>query len=114
VRFDFILQFLRTLNPNNTKGIAAAFASSGVMFSSLNDQPTGEICNYGGTHFGRSHGSLRIDPTVGGNLPTCTLAIQGMFRPVSDSTANTWCARITLRGHPKAANEGHLKTGQRK
>ena len=84
--------------PNNTNCVAAAFASSGVMFSSLNDQPTGGICNYGGMHLGRPTGSLRIDPTAFGNLPTCGSGTQGMLKPVSDSTTNTWGARITGGG----------------
>ena len=75
-----------------------AFASSGVMFSSLNDQPTGGICNYGGMHLGRPTGSLRIDPTAFGNLPTCASGTQGMLKPVADSTTNTWGARITGGG----------------
>jgi len=84
--------------PNNTHCIAAAFASSGVMFSNLNDQPTGGTCNYGGVHLGRPTGSLRIDPTAFGNLPTCASGTQGMLKPVSDSTTNTWGASITGGG----------------
>lgn len=76
--------------PNNTNCIAAAFASSGVMYSSLNDRPSGGTCNYGGMHLGRPNGSLRIDPAAFGNLPTCASGIQGMLKPVSDSTTNTW------------------------
>ena len=84
--------------PNNTNCIAAAFASSGVMYSSLNDRPSGGTCNYGGMHLGRPTGSLRIDPTAFGNLPTCGSGTQGMLKPVSDSTTNTWGARITGGG----------------
>jgi hypothetical protein len=68
------------------------------MFSSLNDQPIGGICNYGGMHLGGPIGSLRIDPTAFGNLPTCGSGTQGMLKPVSDSTTNTWGASITGGG----------------
>jgi len=33
--------------PNSSKCIVNAFAASGVMYSSLNDQPTGGLCGYG-------------------------------------------------------------------
>lgn len=84
--------------PNNTHCIATAFASSGVMYSSLNDQPTGGTCNYGGMHLGAPTASLRIDPTASRNLPTCASGTQGMLKPVSDSTTNTWGAPITGGG----------------
>jgi hypothetical protein len=84
--------------PNNTKCVATAFESSGVMYSSLNDQPTGGACNYGGMRFGRPTGSVRIDPTVFRNLPTCASGTHGMLKPVSDSTTNTWGASITGGG----------------
>ncbi len=84
--------------PNTTNCIAAAFGSSGVMYSSLNDQPTGGNCNYGGMHLGRPTGSLRIDPTVFRNLPRCATGTQGMLKPVSDSTTNSWGAPITGGG----------------
>lgn len=80
--------------PNNVHCISAAFASGGTMYSSLNDQPTGGTCNYGGMHLGRPAGSLRIDPTAFGNLPTCASRIQGMLKPVSDSKTDTWGASI--------------------
>jgi len=84
--------------PNNTNCIDAAFASGGTMYSSLNDQPTGGTCNYGGMHLGRPIGSLRIDPTAFGNLPTCASGTQGMLKPVSDSATNIWGAAITGGG----------------
>ena len=80
--------------PNSSKCIGAAFASGGVMYSSLEDQPTGGVCDYGGMHLGRPTGSLRIDPTIFHNLPTCAPGTQGMLKPVSDSTTNTWGASI--------------------
>lgn len=84
--------------PNNTHCIATAFASSGVMYSSLNDQPTGGTCNYGGMHLGAPRASLRIDPTAFRNLPTCASGTQGMLKPVSDSTTKTWGATVTGGG----------------
>jgi hypothetical protein len=84
--------------PNNVNCITKAFASSGVMYSSLNDQPTGGTCRYGGMHLGGPTGSLRIDPTAFGNLPACGSGTQGMLKPVSDSTTNIWGATITGRG----------------
>lgn len=84
--------------PNNTHCIATAFASSGVMYSSLNDQPTGGTCNYGGMHLGAPRASLRIDPTAFRNLPTCASGTQGMLKPVSDSTTETWGATVTGGG----------------
>jgi hypothetical protein len=84
--------------PNNAKCFMPGFASTGVMYSSLNDQPIGGACNYGGMHLGRPAGSLRIDPTAFGNLPTCASDTQGMLKPVSDSTTNTWGARIAGGG----------------
>jgi hypothetical protein len=84
--------------PNTANCIATAFASSGVMYSSLNDQPTGGMCNYGGMRLGRPTGSLRIDPTEFRNLPPCTSRRQGMLKPVSDSTTNSWGEPITGGG----------------
>jgi hypothetical protein len=84
--------------PNNSKCISVAFASSGVMYSSLNDQPTGGTCNYGSMHLGRPIGSLRIDPTAFDNLPACASGTQGTLKPVSDSTTNAWGATITGGG----------------
>jgi len=84
--------------PNNTHCIATAFASSGVMYSSLNDQPTGGTCNYGGMHLGAPRASLRIDPTAFRNLPTCASGTQGMLKPVSDSTTETWGASVSGGG----------------
>jgi hypothetical protein len=84
--------------PNNVKCISTAFVSSGTMYSSLNDQPTGGTCNYGGMHLGRPTGSLRIDPTAFGNLPTCASPMQGMLKPVSDSKTDMWGATITGGG----------------
>jgi hypothetical protein len=84
--------------PNTANCIATAFASSGVMYSSLNDQPTGGTCNYGSMHLGRPIGSLRIDPTAFDNLPTCAPGTQGTLKPVSDSTTNAWGATITGGG----------------
>ena len=80
--------------PNNVNCITKAFASSGVMHSSLNDQPTGGTCKYGGMHLGRPTGSLRIDPSAFGNLPGCGSGTQGTLKPVSDSTTNSWGATI--------------------
>jgi hypothetical protein len=84
--------------PNSANCIATAFASSGVMYSSLNDQPTGGTCNYGGMHLGRPTGSLRIDPTAFRNLPACASGREGMLKPVSDSTTNSWGEPITGGG----------------
>lgn len=84
--------------PNTANCIATVFASSGVMYSSLNDQPTGGTCNYGGMHLGRPTGSLRIDPTAFRNLPPCESGRQGMLKPVSDSNTNSWGASITGGG----------------
>lgn len=84
--------------PNSTKCIATAFGSSGVMYSSLNDQPTGGSCNYGGIHLGRPTGSVRIDPTAFGNLLRCASGTQGMLKPVSDSTTKTWGAAVSGGG----------------
>jgi hypothetical protein len=84
--------------PNNVNCITTAFAFSGVMYSSLNDQPTGGSCNYGGMHLGRPTGSLRIDPTAFGNLPTCASRTQGMLKPVSDSKTDIWGTTITGGG----------------
>jgi hypothetical protein len=84
--------------PNNTRCITAAFASGGTMYTSLNDQPPGGTCNYGGMHLGRPTGSLRIDPTAFSNLPTCASGTQGMLKPVSDSTTNIWGATISGGG----------------
>jgi hypothetical protein len=84
--------------PNNVNCISAVFASAGTMYSSLNDQPTGGSCNYGGMHLGRPTGSLRIDPTAFGNLPSCASRIEGMLKPVSDSKTDTWGALITGGG----------------
>ena len=68
------------------------------MHSSLNDQPTGETCKYGGMHLGRPAGSLRIDPSAFGNLPGCGSGTQGTLKPVSDSNTDTWGATITGGG----------------
>jgi hypothetical protein len=84
--------------PNTANCISTSLQSSGVMYSSLNDRPSGGICNYGGMHLGRPTGSLRIDPTLFSNLPTCALGTQGMLKPVSDSTTKTWGATITGGG----------------
>jgi hypothetical protein len=84
--------------PNSSKCIANAFAASGVMFSSLNDQPTGGGCDYGGMRLGRPAGSIRIDPTAFHDLPACAPGTQGMLKPVSDSTTITWGASIAGGG----------------
>jgi len=84
--------------PNTAHCILTAFASSGAMYNSLNDRPSGGTCNYGGMHLGRPTGSLRIDPTAFGNLPKCSAGTQGMLKPVSDSITTTWGATITGGG----------------
>jgi hypothetical protein len=84
--------------PNNSKCFTAAFASSGAMYSSLNDQPVGGTCGYGGIHLGRPAGALQIDPTEFGNLPACTSRTEGMLKPVPNSSTETLGATITGRG----------------
>ena len=84
--------------PNNSKCFTLALASSGVMYSSLNDQPIGGTCGYGGMHLGRPAGFLQIDPTEFGNLPTCRSSTEGMLKPLSNSNTNTLGATITGRG----------------
>lgn len=96
--FPGVLDSQDNTYPNNTHCAVAAFAASGVQFSSLDDTPVGGTCAYGGMHLGGSTGSFRIDPTAFGNLPTCASGTQGMLKPVSDSTTNTWGAPITGGG----------------
>jgi hypothetical protein len=84
--------------PNSSKCVSTAFASSGVMYSSLNDQPTGGTCGYGGMRLGRPTGSLRMDSAVFHDLPKCAPSTEGMLKPVSDSTTITWGAPITGGG----------------
>lgn len=96
--FTGVLESDLNTYPNSANCISAAFVSSGVLFSTLNDQPVGGTCNYQGFHIGRPNGILRIDETIFSNLPACSSSMAGTLKPVSDSTVGTWGSAIAGSG----------------
>jgi hypothetical protein len=89
--FVGLLDSQDNIYPNSANCISAAFASSGQMYSSLNG-------NYGGLHLGRPRGTVQLDPTTFGNLPSCAAGTEGLQKAISDSTTDMWGATITGGG----------------
>lgn len=67
--------------PNTILCFQAAFLNSGVMFVSSNDQPTGGVCNLGGTILGASNAKLNLLSTATGapnfSTPSPIFTLQG-------------------------------------
>ena len=96
--FTGVLESENNTYPNSANCISAAFATSGSMYSTLNDLPTGGTCNYQGFHIGRPNGVLQLTETTFTNLPTCASGTAGTIKAISDSTVGTWGSTIAGSG----------------
>ena len=84
--------------PNNgSHCLASAFATSGELVS-INDQPAGGACDYGGLRMIGANEVFQNYPNTFINLPACSAVTNGSIKAITDSTVTNLGSIVSAGG----------------